>query len=127
MQRVSIMLAGHEYHLACDDGQEDHLTQLAAEMDARARDVAAALPSAGEVMRLVITLMKVADELYESRQEAGMLHEKVAYLRSRLLQEGHAGTQGELTGFEAQEVLTSTMDELAVKFENMTKTLKQNQ
>ena len=35
MGQVSVTIADKQYRIACDDGQEAHLTTLAAEMDRR--------------------------------------------------------------------------------------------
>lgn len=78
MKQVEIRIGFHTYTLACADGQEGHLTQLSDEIDVRARSIKEKTPRASESMILVMTALMLADELYEARQEAGMLHEKLA-------------------------------------------------
>jgi cell division protein ZapA (FtsZ GTPase activity inhibitor) len=78
MKQVDVRIGFHTYTLACADGQEGHLQQLADEIDMRARSIKEKSPRASESMVLVMTALMLADELYEARQEAGMLHEKLA-------------------------------------------------
>jgi cell division protein ZapA len=78
MKKVDITLNNHTYTLACDPSQEIHLSQLAEEVDQRCREIKERMPRAGESMLLVMTALTLADELYEARQEAGLLHEKLA-------------------------------------------------
>jgi cell division protein ZapA len=39
MPLVNVMVNGRAYTIACDDGEEDHLRDLAATVDAKAREV----------------------------------------------------------------------------------------
>lgn len=78
MKQVEVRIGFHTYTLACAEGQEGHLQQLADEIDLRARSIKEKSPRASEALTLVMTALMLADELYEARQEAGMLHEKLA-------------------------------------------------
>ena len=46
MPLVNVMVNGRAYTIACDEGEEDHLRELAAMVDAKAREV---LSSVGQV------------------------------------------------------------------------------
>ena len=46
MPLVNVMVNGRAYTIACDEGEEDHLRELAATVDAKAREV---LGSVGQV------------------------------------------------------------------------------
>lgn len=122
MKNIEITINGHNYTLACDDGQESHVEQLAEEVSMRAVQLAQGMPGANETMVLVMTCLMLADELYESRQEAGALHEHLAMMKAAglepVLQSLHHG------GEEAQSMLALAMREIAEHLEQMTGALK---
>lgn len=60
MADVHVEVAGRSYRLACEDGEEGHLRQLAAELDAEARKLTASLrtqPEEGRLMLMLALLM----------------------------------------------------------------------
>jgi cell division protein ZapA (FtsZ GTPase activity inhibitor) len=76
MRKTEIRVNNRPYQVMCDADQLDHVRQLADEVDARAREVAANTRHANETTVLLFTCLMLADELYEARLEAGELHEK---------------------------------------------------
>lgn len=118
MKKLEIVINQNAYTLACDDGQESHVAQLAEEIDMRAREISKSMPRAGDTMNLVMTCLTLADELYESRQEAGVLHEQIADLMAAGYGAPSASTvPGEKVNLavaeEAQMVLSLAMQEVA--------------
>lgn len=68
MAQVTLTVNGRSYEVACDDGQEDHLLELARMVDGRVRDLAASVGAVGEPRLLVMTSLLIADELHEARR-----------------------------------------------------------
>jgi len=64
---------GHNYEMACDDGQEAHLRKLAAYVDEKVRGLAESVGPAGEKRVLVMTSLLIADELFEAYQQVRAL------------------------------------------------------
>lgn len=70
MAIVSIIIAGREYQLACDDGQEEHLRRLADDVDARIQELSARMGGhLHENMGLLLATITMADELIEKQQQ----------------------------------------------------------
>jgi cell division protein ZapA len=69
MASVDIEIAARRYSVACRDGEEDHLRSVAALVDRKAQDAAAALGSLSEARQLLFASLLLADELKE--QAAG--------------------------------------------------------
>ncbi len=122
MKNIEITINGHNYTLACDDGQESHVEQLAEEVSMRAVQLAKGMPGANETMVLVMTCLMLADELYESRQEAGALHEHLAMMKAAGLEP--ATGYGENGSEQAQSMLAFAMQEIADHVEKMTGAIK---
>ena len=66
MASVDIEIANRSYNVACRDGDEPHLRQLAAIVDRKARDAEVALGSMGEARQLLFASLLMADDLKEA-------------------------------------------------------------
>ena len=67
MASVEIEISGRRYTVACRDGEEPHLQSVAALVDRKAQDAAAALGSLSETSQLLFASLLLADELKEKR------------------------------------------------------------
>lgn len=67
MAQVEVTINGRSYTIACDDGQESHLTKLAAYLDSRVAELAGATGQLGDARMLVMTGLLLADELSEAQ------------------------------------------------------------
>ena len=65
MAQIELVIAARKYTVACRDGEEDHLRALAAVVDKRAQDAAAALGSLTESKQLLFASLLLADDLNE--------------------------------------------------------------
>lgn len=70
MAQVEITINGQSYRVACEDGQEQRLTDLARMVDAHVGDLVEQVGQVGHTRLLVMASLLVADELVELR-EAG--------------------------------------------------------
>lgn len=66
MGQVDVRINGHNYSIACDDGQEGHVRQLADYVDGRVQELVNAVGQVGESRLLVMSSLMVADELAEA-------------------------------------------------------------
>jgi cell division protein ZapA len=72
MASIDVEVAGRRYDVACRDGEEEHLRSLAAIVDKRAHDAAAALGGLTETRQLLYAALLIADDLKEVRAGAGL-------------------------------------------------------
>ena len=66
MAQVDVAINGKSYRIACDDGQEDHLLQLAAFVDQRIQKLVASVGQVGDARLLVMASLLISDELSET-------------------------------------------------------------
>ena len=71
MASVDIEIAQRKYAIACRDGEQDHVRAVAAIVDKKAQDAAAALGSLGESRQLLFASLLLADEIQELRASGG--------------------------------------------------------
>ena len=65
MAQVSVTINGRQFRMACEDGQEEHLTKLAKELDERIEKLRGDFGEIGDNRLIVMAALTVADELSE--------------------------------------------------------------
>ncbi len=69
MANVNIKFNGKDFLLSCDDGQEDHLEQLANHLVNKFDKLKSDLGNIGENKLLLITSIKIMDEYFETKKK----------------------------------------------------------
>jgi cell division protein ZapA len=67
--QVAITVNGRSYQIACEDGQEAHLSELGAYIDKRVSDLVASVGQIGDMRLLLMASLLIADELSEVYDE----------------------------------------------------------
>lgn len=65
---IAVVVNGRRYAVACDEGQQEQLQRLAAELDARVTKLAGGLGQVGQERLLLLAGLLLADELAEARR-----------------------------------------------------------
>jgi cell division protein ZapA len=65
MPLVNVMVNSRAYTIACDDGEEEHLKELAAHVDAKAREVLGSVGQVGDARMLLMAALLIADEHHD--------------------------------------------------------------
>ena len=73
MARVSITINANTYDIACADGEEQHILDLAGVLDGRVAELVAAIGQAGEARLLAMAGLLMSDELAELKDEVQRL------------------------------------------------------
>lgn len=81
MTQVTTTIAGRQFRLACETGQEDHLRTLAAEIDQRIAELRRRFGEIGDTRLTVMAALMVADELAEAGHRNRLLEEEIAALQ----------------------------------------------
>jgi cell division protein ZapA len=89
MANVNIKFNGKEFLLSCEDGQEEHLEELALYLNDKFSNLKNSLGNIGESKLLLITSISVLDEYYEikkkidiQKKEINKITEKFKELKS---------------------------------------------
>jgi cell division protein ZapA len=69
MAQVTVTINDRRYNVACDDGQEAHLSRLGAYIDRRVGELVAAVGQIGDAKLLVMVSLLIADELSDAYAE----------------------------------------------------------
>jgi len=110
--QVTVSLNGRRYDIACDDGQEEHLTRLAGYVDKRVTELVASVGQVGEARLLVMASLLVADELADTYAKLDALRGDPA---------AGAGSEGQR---EADDAAAAEIEALARRVEDVADHLK---
>jgi len=81
MTQVNTVIAGRQFRLACEDGQEDHLQTLAHDVDQRIIDLRRKFGEIGDTRLTVMVALTLADELLEAERKIRRLEEEIQGLQ----------------------------------------------
>jgi len=118
MSQVSVTINGRQFRMACEDGQEGHLVNLARELDARISGLRAKFGEIGDTRLTVMAAITVADELAEAGLRIKRLEEELA-----TLQDARAVASDRSKA--AQASIAAALGAAAERIEGITKKLNQ--
>jgi cell division protein ZapA len=81
MSQVSVTINGRQYRMACEDGQESHLMQLAKLLDERIGELRGKFGEVGDSRLTVMAALTVADQLSEAKQKIANIENELAALQ----------------------------------------------
>jgi cell division protein ZapA len=119
MSHVNVTINERQYRMACDDGQEDHLVQLAKELDQRIDHLRGSFGEIGDARLTVMAALSIADELSEAGQRVRRLEEELAGLQdARVVSSDRTKV--------TQAAVVSAFNVAAERIESLTKKLNQS-
>jgi cell division protein ZapA len=78
MPQINVNIAGRPYRMACAEGEEEHLQQLARQLDDKIGEMKRAFGEIGDQRLIVMAAITVSDELSEARRRIEKLEAEVA-------------------------------------------------
>ena len=78
MPEVSIIIAGHTFNVACDDGQEPHLRAAADILDGEAQTLGARAVRLSQERLLLMAALMMADRMIGAEEEIKRLEDRLA-------------------------------------------------
>jgi len=78
MAQVNVTISGKVYRMACDDGQEDHLDELAQRLDETINRLRGEFGEIGDQRLTVMAAITMADESSEAGKRLKELEETIA-------------------------------------------------
>jgi cell division protein ZapA len=79
---VIVQVNGRPYTMQCQEGEEEHLLELAALLDSEVAQVKQSVGNVGDIRLLVMSGLMVADRLSEAIRRIEALEEQISGLRS---------------------------------------------
>lgn len=118
MAQVNATIAGRQFRLACEDGQEDHLQALAKDIDQRIIDLRRKFGEIGDTRLTVMAALMLADDLAEATDKFRRFEDEIAALQdARLVAADRARA--------ASDAVVGAFNSAAERIEGITKKLNQ--
>jgi cell division protein ZapA len=119
MSHVSVTINSRQYRMACEDGQEEHLTRLANDLDRRISELRNRFGEIGDMRLAVMAALMVGDELLEAGKQ---LHQTKGELSALNAAFSAAAERSQTTEAAVAAALVSA----AERIERLTRTLNQS-
>ena len=115
MADVTVTINGHNYVVACKDGEEKHLHFLADYVSKKVSSLVVSFGQIGESRLMLMAALFIADELSEAFSQLGDLKADVAELKLKL-QKAERATQG-AGGQANEEAIAAILGDAAKRIE----------
>jgi cell division protein ZapA len=118
MPQVSVTINGRQFRMACENGEEARVTNLAADLDARIATLRARFGEIGDTRLTVMAALAVADELSEVKEKLARLEPELATLQDASV---ISADRAEAT----QAAVIAALNAAAERIEGLTRRLNQ--
>jgi cell division protein ZapA len=116
MSHINVTINGRQYRMACEEGQERRLLQLAETMEGRIGELRGKFGEIGDARLTVMAALMTADELLDATQRIARLEEQVNALQDARFA---AGERAKAT----QSAVAAALNSAAERLERMAQTL----
>lgn len=118
MPQVSVTINGRQFRMACEEGEEEHLLQLAADLDTRITRLRGRFGEIGDTRLTVMAALTLADELSETKERLQRVEPELATLQD-------ASAVSADRAQETQGAIAAALNAAAERIESLTKRLNQ--
>ena len=118
MSQVSVTINGRQFRMACEDGQEGHLMNLARDLDTRIEGLRKKFGEIGDTRLTVMAALTIADSLAETAGRIKKLEDELAALQN-------ARAEALNLDQAARSAITAALTAAAERIESITAKLNQ--
>lgn len=119
MAQVIVTINGRQFRMACEDGQEEHLTRLAHDFDQRIGELRAKFGEIGDTRLTVMAALTIADQLFDAVIRIRKLEAELAVREGAQL----AATDRDKG---TEQTVISALNSAAERIESLTKELNRS-
>jgi cell division protein ZapA len=118
MPQVNVTINGRQFRMACEEGEEPHLMQLAEDLDQRIARLRTRFGEIGDTRLTVMAALTVSDELWEATEKLQRLEPELAALQdASVVSADRAQT--------TQAAVAAALNAAAERIESITRQLNQ--
>lgn len=118
MADVTVTINGHNYVVACKDGEEKHLHFLADYVSKKVSSLVVSFGQIGESRLMLMAALFIADELSEAFAQLGDLKADVADLKIKL-QRAERASSGGKSSAESEDAVAAVLSDAARRIEKL--------
>lgn len=117
MGQVKVSINDRSYAVACGDGEENHVRELAGYINKHVTSLAQEVGQVGDARLLLMAGLLVADELSEALQKVKILEQELETLSSQRTSAADRTRQ-------AEDSLADVLDDVARRIEDLTRRIE---
>ncbi len=121
MGQVSVTVNGRSYSVACDDGQEDHVRELATYIDGHVTELSGSVGQVGDARLLLMASLLVTDELSEMISRVESLEAEVEDLKGTQGDHSRRASTAEAKVADILDAATQRLNDMAARVESLQK------
>jgi cell division protein ZapA len=118
MSQINVTINGRQFRMACEDGEEEHLSRLAEDLDARISRLRLRFGEIGDTRLTIMAALTLSDELAEAREKLKRVEPEIAAMQE-------AGTQSAERSNATQAAVSAALNAAAERIERMTRRLNE--
>jgi cell division protein ZapA len=118
MSQINVTINGRQFRMACEDGEEEHLSRLAEDLDARISRLRLRFGEIGDTRLTVMAALTLSDELAEAREKLKRVEPELTALQE-------AGTQSAERSNATQAAVSAALNSAAERIEQLTRRLNE--
>jgi len=115
MAVVNVMVNGRAYTIACDDGEEEHLRELAGHVDGRVKELLSSVGQVGDSRLLLMAALLITDDMFDAQRKLQAHKEHVGALNGVHDELQERLEQSEVFAAEALEKAAQRMETMAAR------------
>jgi cell division protein ZapA len=119
MSQLSVVINSRQYRMACEDGQEERLIELARDLDQRIGQLRDKFGEIGDTRLTVMAALTIADELNEAGQRMQGLEQELTALQDA---RSAFADRSKMT----HAAIVAAFNSAAERIENLTRRLNQS-
>jgi cell division protein ZapA len=115
MPLVNVMVNNKAYTIACDDGEEEHLKDLASHVDSKVKELLTSVGQVGDQRLILMAALLISDELHEATHRLDVREKEIVELRSAQRESASGMEQSTSIAAEMLENAASRMEDIAAR------------
>ena len=117
MPLVNIMVNGRAYTVACDEGEEGHLRELAAHVDGKVRELLESVGQVGDGRLILMAALLITDDYFDVTARLEGLTRRVGELSSAKDEIDQSLSAAQIGGVSALETAAKRAEDIAARLQ----------
>ncbi len=115
MPLVNIMVNARAYTIACDEGEEDHLRELAAHVDGKVRELLESVGQVGDARLILMAALLITDDYFDAVTHLEQRAREVGDLSAAQGQISERVSAAEAGAVSALEIAAKRVEDIAAR------------
>jgi cell division protein ZapA len=115
MPLVNIMVNARAYTVACDDGEEEHLRELAAHVDGKVKELLGSMGQVGDARLILMAALLITDDYFDATNLLAQRTKDLGELASASERLGETISHGEVGAAAALEAAAKRIEDIAAR------------